>query len=74
AAGALCSLAGGAVPLPATATAGDPRRPIDTRYPGGYAQAVQAATERLVAERLLLREDADAAIAAARAGTLSGLP
>lgn len=72
--GALCSLAGGAVPLPATASAGDPRLPLDRRYPGpdDYWLAVQRAAERLVAERLLLRADADATVAAARAGTLAG--
>jgi len=74
--GELCGLAGGAVPLPASATAGDPRTPLDVRYPKSddYPMAVQRAAERLVAERLLLREDADAALAAARAGTLARLP
>ncbi len=73
--GELCGLAGGAVPLPASAASGDPRLPLDARYPGpdDYRLAVQRAAERLVAERLLLREDADAAVAAARAGTLARL-
>jgi len=68
--GELCGLAGGAVPLPASAASGDPRLPLDARYPGpdDYRLAVQR-----VAERLLLREDADAAVAAARAGTLARL-
>ena len=74
--GELCSLAGGAVPLPPTATAGDPRLPLNLRYPrpDSYAMGVRRAAERLVAERLMLREDADAAVDAARAGTLAGLP
>lgn len=74
--GELCGLAGGAVPLPPSATAGDPRIPLDARYPRSddYPLAVQRAAERLVAERLLLRDDADAALAAARAGTLARLP
>ncbi len=74
--GELCSLAGSAIPLPATATAGDPRLPLDLRYPrpDSYALAVRRAAERLVAERLMLRDDADAAVDAARAGTLARLP
>lgn len=74
--GALCGLAGSAVPLPAAPTPGDPRVALSMRYPdaGSYVRAVQEAAERLVAERLLLRGDADAAVAAARAGTLAGLP
>ena len=74
--GELCGLAGGAVPLPAAAVADDPRMPLTARYPGpdSYRLAVQAAAERLLAERLLLREDADAVIAAAGAGSLARLP
>jgi hypothetical protein len=74
--GELCGLAGGAVPLPASAAAGDPRTPLDARYPGSddYRSAVQRAAERLLAERLLLREDVDVAVAAAGAGTLARLP
>ena len=61
-AGSLCGTSGGVVPLP-------------DRYGGGdaYVDAVRHAAGRLVRERLLLPEDADAAEAAARAGTLSGL-
>ena len=74
--GDLCGLSGGAVPLPAIATAGDPRLPLSLRYPhpDSYPMAVRRAAERLVAERLMLREDADAAVEAARAGTLARLP
>ena len=74
--GELCSLAGGAVPLPLIGTAGDPRMPLSLRYPfpDSYPMAVRQAAERLVAEHLMLREDADAAVDAARAGTLARLP
>ena len=74
--GELCSLAGGAVPLPPTATPGDPREPLSLRYPhpDSYPMAVRRASDRLVAERLMLQEDADAAVDAARAGTLARLP
>ncbi len=66
--GELCGLAGGAMPLPERAVPGDPRRPLSERYagPDAYPLAVRAAAERLVAERLMLREDADAAVSAAR--------
>jgi Alpha/beta hydrolase domain len=55
--------------------AGDPRSSIEELYraPGDYVAAVQAATQRMVTERLLLPEDADRAISAARAGTLAKL-
>ena len=74
--GELCSLAGGAVPLPVTATADDPRLPLSLRYPrpDSYPMAVRRAADRLVAERLMLPEDAEAAVDAARAGTLARLP
>ena len=73
--GELCGLAGGALPLPQQTTSGDPRVPLSVRYatPDAYERAVRQAAERLVAERLLLREDADAAVLAARAGTLARL-
>lgn len=71
-AGALCTNIGSVLPFPATATPGDPRRPLDARWPGEtYVEAVQASAARLVAERLLLEEDAAAMVAAARAGTLA---
>lgn len=74
--GELCSLAGSAIPLPVIATAGDPRLPLSLRYPysDSYPTAVRRAAEGLVAERLMLREDADAAVDAARTGTLARLP
>jgi hypothetical protein len=45
---------------------GDPRPSLEGRYPSreAWAKQLAAATERLVAERLLLREDADRLIAA----------
>ncbi len=72
---ALCTQAGGVVPLPAHPAAGDPRPPLDRLYPtaGAYVSAVRAAADDLVASRLLLPRDADAAVEAARAGTLAKL-
>ena len=74
--GALCGLGGTAVPLPSKPTPDDPRVALSIRYPDidSYVRAVRRAADRLVADRLLLREDADAAMSTARAGTLSGLP
>ena len=45
----------------------DPRPSLEARYPSreAWVKQLAAATERLVAERLLLREDADRLIAAA---------
>jgi hypothetical protein len=50
---------------------GDPRRSLAARYGSheAWASKVIAATEQLVAERLLLREDADRLIAAVRQST-----
>jgi hypothetical protein len=55
--------------------AGDPRPSLEERYAmhSRYVQAVEAAAERLVAERLLLPEDASAYVEAARNRAL-GLP
>jgi hypothetical protein len=75
----LCTQMGGTLPFALTAAerqeGGDPRPSIEELYraPDDYVAAVQAATERLVTERLLLPEDAEAAISAARAGTLAKL-
>ncbi len=77
--GALCTNQGGVIPLAATraerTAAGDPRPSIEERYPdaAAYVAAVRAAADRLVAERLLLPEDAAATVAAAEAGTLARL-
>ncbi|HUB16374.1 MAG TPA: alpha/beta hydrolase domain-containing protein [Acetobacteraceae bacterium] len=70
--GDLFTVQGSFVPFAATEAermrAGDPRRSIEERYGshGAWAARVTAAAEQLVAERLLLREDADRLIAAAR--------
>jgi len=70
--GALCGNTGSALAFPATATPGDPRMPIDTRWPSeSYVAAVRESASRLVAQRLLLDEDAAAMVEAARAGTLA---
>lgn len=75
----LCTQVGGVVPLPETRAArlaaGDPRPSIEELYPTpeAYVAAVRAAAERLVAERLLLPADAEAAVSAARAGRLARL-
>jgi hypothetical protein len=72
AAGDLFTVQGSYIPFPATEAervgAGDPRRSIEARYPShaAWAARIIAAAEQLVAERLLLREDADRLIAAAR--------
>jgi len=73
----LCPLQGAVLPLAATRAereaAGDPRLSLEERYPtlADYITAVRAAAERLVAERLLLEEDATAIIARAQADTRS---
>jgi hypothetical protein len=75
----LCTQVGGVLPLPATRearrAAGDPRPSLEELYPTpeSYVAAVEAAARRLVAERLLLPMDAEAAIAEARAGRLARL-
>jgi hypothetical protein len=54
----------------------DPRPSVEERWTdaAAYATAVRASAERLVAERLLLADDAAAMVAAASAGTLARLP
>jgi len=70
--GDLFTIQGSIAPFAATAAerqeSGDPRRAIEERYPqrAAWAEAVAAAAEHLVAERLLLREDADRLISALR--------
>ena len=70
--GAMHEFTGSTIPLPdspeeRTAT-GDPRRSILERYPdsAAYAAAIRAAAERLVELRLMLAEDVERAVAAAR--------
>ena len=69
--GGFCNLQGSAFPFATTRAErernGDPRPSIEERYPtrDAYVAAVRQATLRLVAQRFLLEEDAQAAIAAA---------
>jgi hypothetical protein len=78
-AGALCTNQGAVLPLAATRAErearNDPRPSIAERWPdqAAYVAAVRASAARLVAERLLLAEDAAAMVAAASAGTLARL-
>ena len=71
----LCTQVGGVLPLPDHATPADPRPALDQLYPtqAAYLAAVRAATTELVASRLLLPQDAEAALAAAQSGTLDKL-
>jgi hypothetical protein len=77
--GQICGLNGGYIPFAGTKAertkAGDPRLSLEERYENheGYVAAVKSAAEKLVAERFLLREDADKLIAQAEAsGVLAG--
>ena len=71
----LCTQMGGVLPLPDHATPGDPRPALDQLYPtpAAYLAAVRAATTELVASRLMLPQDAEAALTAAQSGTLDKL-
>jgi hypothetical protein len=63
--GRICGFNGGAVPFAQTraerVAANDPRPSLEERYGTleGYLCVVRAAAERMVSERLLLRDDAD---------------
>ena len=78
-AGSLFPLQGAVLPFAATradrVANQDPRLSLEERYAddAAYVSAVRAAAARQVAERLLLPEDADRAIAAAVAGRLAQL-
>ena len=78
-AGALCTNQVAALAFAATRAERearqDPRPSIAERWPdnAAYVAAVRASAERLVAERLLLAEDAAAMAAAAEAGSLARL-
>ena len=78
-AGALCTNQGAVLAFAASRVAreanGDPRPSIAERWPdqAAYVAAVRASADRLVAERLLLAEDASAMVAAAEVGTLARL-
>jgi hypothetical protein len=70
--GAMHEFTGSTIPLPDSpeerTTTGDPRRSILERYPdnAAYVAAIRAAAERLVEQRLMLAEDIERAVAAAR--------
>jgi hypothetical protein len=70
--GDLFTVQGSMIPFAATEAdmqrAGDPRPSLETRYASreAWAARLAAAANRLVADRLLLAEDADRLIAAAR--------
>ena len=69
--GGFCSFSGSFIPFAATQAEreqiGDPRLSLAERYPtpGAYADAVKAATARLVAQRFMLPEDAARLVAEA---------
>src|SRR6266571_3677516 len=72
----LCGLSGSWFPFTSTKgqrlASGDPRRSLEERYHDhdGYVRAVERTARDMVRERLLLQEDADRMIAAARASTV----
>ncbi len=72
---ALCDREGSQLPFAPTqaerVAKGDPRPPIEERYPDAdaYVAAVTKSVDALVADRLLLREDGDRMIEAARPQT-----
>jgi hypothetical protein len=79
--GKICTLNGGYLPFARTkaerAASGDPRPSLEERYGThkAYVDAVKAAADRAVAERFLLRADADRLIAeAAASDVLSDKP
>jgi hypothetical protein len=71
--GKICTLSGGYLPFAKTkaerATSGDPRPSLEERYGShqAYVDGVKAAVEKAVAERFLLRSDADRLVAEAEA-------
>jgi hypothetical protein len=73
----LCNQQGGVLPLANTRderlSRADPRLSLEERYPtpAAYVQAVQAAADRLVAERVLLPTDAREMVEAAKEGKLA---
>lgn len=75
--GQMFSTLGGAIKLPATEAdrVGDSRKSIAARYPtqDAYVAAVAKAADSLVAQRLMLPEDAALQVAEAKAGKLSGM-
>jgi hypothetical protein len=78
--GKACQLNGSYVPFAKTkaerVASGDPRPSLEERYGShqGYVAAVKAAAEKAVAERFLLRSDADHLIAEASASSVLRTP
>ena len=78
--GAQCAGAGSFFPFAGTRAereaSGDPRLSIEERYPTheSYVNAVAQAADRLVQERLLLQEDADAIVELAEASLVGTSP
>ena len=74
--GAQCGGAGSFIPFASADSerqkSGDPRLSIEERYPthDGYVSAVALAANRLVQERLLLQQDADAIVERAEGSTV----
>ena len=74
--GAQCGGAGSFIPFASADSerkkSGDPRLSMEERYPthDGYVSAVALAANRLVQERLLLQQDADAIVARAEGSTV----
>ncbi|HTS67203.1 MAG TPA: alpha/beta hydrolase domain-containing protein [Candidatus Acidoferrales bacterium] len=74
--GKICLLNGSFIPFAKTsaerAASGDPRPSLEERYGShsGYVEIVKAAAAKAVAERFLLREDADRLIAEAAASSV----
>lgn len=75
--GQMFSTIGGAIKLPATEAdrRGDSRKSVAARYatPEAYVAAVAKAADSLVAQRLMLPEDAVIQVAQAKAGKLAGM-
>ena len=75
--GQFCSITGGFLPFPATATdraaTHDPRPSIEERYPthAAYVTRVRTAAEALVKQRLLLPDDAEKLIHQAESAPIS---
>jgi hypothetical protein len=71
--GQICNYVGGMIPFARTAAerraSGDPRLSLEERYNNhaGYVAAVRKATDRAMAARFLLKEDADRLVAQAEA-------
>jgi hypothetical protein len=78
--GGMCNLQGSFIPFApdraARETAGDPRPSLAERYPdqAAYAAVFRTAADRLVAQRFLLPDDAQALVTAAERDGVSAVP